>query len=145
MPYVLKSWQQRSSIPFPPASPDFHEYLFAILGHVFNHRAGSPGLLMPCAPNQEFQEDWREINPFSRQTIVQLSSVQIVGLRRDDSRRPEPSQAIRQNVCGYPFARLLELPKSSEPANHQITNNQQRPAVSKDLKGDAHRASRPAF
>ena len=52
---------------------------------------------------------------------------------------------LRQDVRRNPFARCLELLKGPEPADHQIANDQQRPAISKPLEGDTHRAAGPAF
>src|SRR5437868_2309887 len=42
-------------------------------------------------------------------------------------------------------AGLLELLKCPEAANHQITDDQQRPSISKPLKGDAHWTARPSL
>jgi len=66
-------------------------------------------------------------------------------LGRDDPRRLEFLQSVGQDVGGNSLARFLELPKRPEAANHQIADDQERPAIPEPLKRDAHRAAGPAL
>ena len=78
--------------------------------------------------------------PFLRQPVVHPSSIRLFHLRGDDPRRFELLQTVRQDVGGDPLARFLELLERPEPANHQIADDQQRPAIPKHLERDADRA-----
>ncbi len=142
---VPKFRYQWSRVPFPPSAPDFSKDFFAILLHFRDQSTGCCRLLVPRPPNEQFQKYRCQINPFLRQPVVHPSSIRLLRLRGDDPRRFELPQTVRQDVRGNPFARFPELLKCPEPANHQIADNQQRPAISKHLEGDTHRAAGPGF
>ena len=55
--------------------------------------------------------------------------------------RLELLQAVRQDIRGNPFSRFLELLKGVKSADHQVANDQQRPAIPESLEGDTDRAA----
>ena len=95
------------------------------------------------APDEQIQKHRRQIDAFLSEPVVHLPAIlrfdfgdqNVVGL--------EPAQAIGQNIGGDAFPRLLELPERTVAANHEIPDNQQRPAISQDVQRDAHWTSRP--
>src|SRR5579863_6501003 len=139
-----KFGQQGSWVPFLPPSPDFRQDLFAISRHLLDASAGQACLLVPRPPDEQLQKHRRQINPPLGQPVVYPACVRFLYLRDDNPGRFELPQTIRQDVGGNPFARSLKLLECSEPAHHQIANNEQRPAVSQHLERDTHGAARPA-
>ena len=53
----------------------------------------------------------------------------------------ELPQTIRKNIRGDPFTRFLKVLKGSVATHHQIADDEQRPAISKPLERDTHRAA----
>src|SRR5579872_1316529 len=116
-----------------------------MLRHILDQRTGGARLFVPRRPNEQLQKYWSQINSLLRQPVVHAPSVRLFFFGGNDSRGFELLQTVRQNVRSDPFARFLELLERPEATNHQVTNDQQRPAVSKDLERYTHRATRPAF
>src|SRR5882762_593579 len=137
---VPKLGQQRSRVPFSPPSPDFRQHFFATLLHVHDDSARGPRLLVPRPPDEQLQKDRRQINPLFRQPVVHSSSIRLLPLGGDDPRCFELLKTVRQDVGSNPLTRLFELPECPEPANHQIADDQKRPAIPKPLQRDTQRA-----
>lgn len=142
---IIESRQERRQVPLLPTPPGFGENRFAVFRHFRDESARRSGLLVPRPPNQHFQEDGGQVDPFFGQTVIHSSPIRFFRLRRDESRRLQLLQTVCQDVGGNPFPRFLKLLKCPKSTNHQIPNNQQRPPVSKQLESDAHRAAGPAF
>ncbi len=137
--------QERRRIPLAPPPPDFRNHLFAIVCHSRNQRAGRTRLLMARCPNEQLQKHRRQINSLLRQPVVHSAPVRFLFFGGNDPGHLEPLQAVRQNVGGNSFARFLELLERPEPANHQVADDEQRPAISKPLERDTYRAAGTAF
>src|SRR2546425_931661 len=73
------------------------------------------------------------------------SCLLLFGFRNQNSRRLELLQAVRQNVRSDAFTRLLEILKRAKSADHHIADDQQRPAIPENLKGDTDWAAGPAL
>jgi hypothetical protein len=136
---------QGSRVPFSPPSPGFSEEIFAVLLHGGDECARRRRLLVPRRPNMQVQEYRGQVNSFLRQPVIHPSSIGLLDFGGEDPRRLELLQTIGQDVRGNPFPRFLKLLKCPEPPDQQITDDQQRPAISKHLEGDAHRAVGAAF
>lgn len=142
---VFKPRQEGREVTFEPPPPDFAEDLLAILLHFGYESAGCARLFMPRAPNQQLKQDRRQINPFLRQPVLHFSSICFRRFRVNNGGRFKFLKTVRQDVRGNAFARFLEFLKRAESANHQIANNQQRPAIAELLERDTDRAAGPAF
>jgi len=137
--------QERRWIPLAPPPPDFCDHLFAIVCHFRNQRAGCTCLLMARRPNEQLQKHRSQVNSLLRQPVVHSAPVGFLLSGGNDPGRFEALQAVRQNVGGNSLARFLELLKRPEPANHQIADDEQRPAISKPVERDTYRAAGTAF
>jgi hypothetical protein len=108
-----------------PPSPDFRENFPAILLYLRDESAGCPCVLVPRAPNQQLQQNRRQVNSLLRQPVVHTPAISLLYFRGDDSSRFKLLETVRQNVGRDAFTRFLKLSESSEAANHQIADNQQ--------------------
>src|SRR5580692_775530 len=63
----------------------------------------------------------------------------------DDPGSFEPLQAVSQDVRRNTLSSALEFLEAAVRPHHQIADDQQRPAISKPLEADAHRAVGAAF
>ena len=104
---------------------------------IFSTRpSGRPRFLVPRAPNQQFQQYWRQIDPFLRQAVVYPSSVRLVHLRADDPRGFELPQPVRQDVGGDPFGRpwkSLNVRKPRTIRSRMISSDQRSPNISREM------------
>ncbi len=107
-----------SQVPFLPSTPDFRQDHFPILLQFVNESAGGPCLLVSRAPNEQIQEDRRQINSLSGQPVIHLPRVLLVHLRGDNSSRLKLVQTVGQNVRSDSFTRALELLECSVTADH---------------------------
>ena len=89
-----------------------------MLFHFYDESLRRSGLLMPRAPDQQFQQYRREINTLFRQPVIHSSRICFLRLGSDDPKGLKFLQTIRQNVRGNPFSGILELLECPEPANH---------------------------
>jgi len=136
---------QWSRIPFSPPPPHFSEYLLPILPHFYDQIARNSRLLVSRPPNQQFQQCRRQINPLLRQPVIHSSPVGNFRFCCNNPPGFQLPQTICQDICSDTFPGSLKLLKCPEAANHQITNDEQRPPISKPLEGDTHRTARPSF
>lgn len=142
---VSEFWQQWSEVAFLPAPPGFSQDFFATLLHFQDYGAGPAGQLMASSPNEQIQKHRGQVDSLLRQPVVCPSSVSFVRLGNDDSRCLKLLQSIAEDIRGDTFARFLKLLEGAEAAHHQIADNQERPAVSEDLKGDTDGAAGTLF
>ena len=138
---LVKSRYQWRQIPLLPSPTRFRKNLLAVAGHFVNEGAGSPRRLVPRTPYKQLQKHRRQIDAFLCQPIVYPTSVGFLRCSDDNSSRFELAQAVSQYVGGNAFARLLELLEGLEAANHQITNDQKRPAVPQRFKRNTDRTA----
>src|SRR3989442_1759087 len=136
---------QGSWIPLSPSSPYFSKKCIAVLCHPFNRRRRQSGSLVPRSPDEQLQQKRRKVNTFFGQPVVYSAGILLLGFRNQNSRRLELLQPVRQNVCGDAFTRLLEILKRAKSADHHIADDQQRPAIPENLKGDTDWAAGPAL
>lgn len=101
-------------------------------------------MLVTCSPDKQFQQNWREADAFFREPVIHTPAVCWLDFCRDDSRRLEPVQALRQDVGCDPLAGILKVLEAFKPSDHQIPHDQQRPAIPKSLQRKADRATRPS-
>lgn len=125
---------QWSRVARSPASPDFVEQSFAVLRHLLDQGARHFCVLVPRSPNQQLQQHRREINTFLRKAVIYPSTVGFVYLGRNYSCGFELLKPVRQNICRHAFTRFLKLLKSTVATDHEITNDQERPVVPKNLQ-----------
>ncbi len=135
----LKRRQEGRRVALLPPASHLGQYLFAILCHVGDHLARSARVLVLRSPYQQLQHDRRKINALRGEAIVQLATVQRIGFDGNDTRRPQALETIRQYVRRNAFAGVLKLLERVISANHQIADDQQRPAVPDFLQRDADR------
>src|SRR6266699_648994 len=136
---------QGSWISFPPSSPYFSKKCNAVLCHHFNRRRRQSRSLVPRSPDEQLQQNRRKVNTFFGQPVVYSAGILLLGFRNQNSRRLELLHAVRQNVRSDAFTRLREFLERAKSADHQIADDQQRPAIPENLKRDADRAAGPAF
>lgn len=53
--------QQRARVPLPPPAACFGQHLLPVLGHFLDGRARGPRLLVPRPPDQQVQQDRRQV------------------------------------------------------------------------------------
>jgi len=94
------------------------------------------------APEDQLHDDGREIDALGRQAIDHLAPVLGIAAGADDSGRLEALQALGQDVRGDPFVRGEELLVRLVAAQHEVADDQQRPAVTEDLQRDVDGARR---
>jgi len=128
-----------------PAPPGFGENLLAILLHFIYHGAGRTRFFVPRAPDEQFQKNRRKIDSLLREAVIHLAPIRFFDSSGDNPRQLKFAQTIRQNIGGNRLARSLEFPECPVAANHQIANDQQRPAVSENFERDAYRTIRSMF
>jgi hypothetical protein len=133
---------QRPVIPLGPTAANFRKDRRAILGHGIDSRARRFGWLVPCAPDQQFEQNRSKVDSLFREPINDAPSVCRIRLRSDNFSLLQLSQAICQDVRRDSLSGLLKLPVRSKSAHHHVANNQQRPAVSKYFERYADRATR---
>lgn len=109
--------------------------------HVIDNSAGRARILVTRPPHQQFQHYWSEVDSLLGKTIVHAATVGFVGFREDDSSFLKPQETSGQDVSCDSLTRLLELLECAVAANHEIANDQQRPAISEPLERDADRTS----
>jgi hypothetical protein len=100
---------------------------------------------MPGSPDQQIQQDRRKVDALLRQPVVHATAISALRLGGDDATGLEPLQSVGQDVAGDAFARLLKLLEGVVAANHQITHDQQRPAIAENLQANIDRASGTMF
>jgi len=101
------------------------------------------GLLVPCRPQDHFREHRREIDAFCGKRINHFSAVGSVSFRGDNSVGFQAAKAVRQDIAGDFFIRFKEFVKAAVSANHHVSQDQERPAISQHLDGNIERAARP--
>ena len=119
--------------------------MLAISCHRLEQATGCAGVRVPGAPDQQLPKDRRQIDSFLRQPVAHASSIRRILLRGDDVSRFELAQAVRQDVRRDSLTGLLKFLERPETTNHQIANDQKRPAVADDLQRNADRALRTAL
>lgn len=92
---------------------------------------------MARTPKQQFEQDRRKINPLLREAVANAPPVGLVRLSGDDPGGGKLAEPVRKNVGRDALARLLKLLEGTKPANHQVANNQKRPAISENLERNA--------
>src|SRR5579872_1250074 len=132
-----KTRQKWNRVPFPPTPPHFHQNFFAVRRHFLYDGIRGAGFLVSRPPNQQIQNHGRQIDSLLRQPVIHFSSVALFRFRRDDPRRGELVQAVRQNVRRDFLVRFLKLFERVESAHHHVANDQQRPAISQRFERDA--------
>ena len=130
-------WEDGRGVVLLPAPANFREYGIAILRHLCDDLTGRAGFLMICAPDQNFQKDRGEIDAFLREPVEPAAGVFRVGLGGEDACVLQFAQAIRKDVGGDAFATLLKVFETAEASDHEVADDEQGPAVSKDFKRDA--------
>src|SRR5256885_13184162 len=136
---------QRPGVVIFPAPPYFAQQCLTALGHLLDHGTRRLCVLVPRSPNQQFQKQRRKINTFCGKPVIYPSPVATVHLGCDYSRGFKLLEAISEDVGSDVLARLRKLLESSKAANHQVANNQQRPAITQNLQRDAYWTSRAAL
>jgi hypothetical protein len=96
-------------------------------------------------PQDHFREHRRQVNPFGCQLVNQLPSVPRVRCSGDDPIRSQPAQAICQDVRRDPLVALHKLLVRSEPSEHHVADDQQRPAIAQHLHRSVQWTLRPAL
>jgi hypothetical protein len=120
---------QRSGITFAPAAPNLGQEMRPMLIHLRDESPWRSRFLVPRAPHQKFKEHGREIDSFLRELVNDLSFVDRIRFRNDDSGFAEFAKAMGQDVAGNAFAGFLKLLERAKAANHQVADNEQSPAV----------------
>lgn len=82
-------------------------------------------MLMARSPDQQIQQDRRQIYPFARQTIVDPSPVSVFTFPRKNAGLFKLLQAVGKNICRNPFPGFLEFLERAVSAHHQVTHDQQ--------------------
>jgi hypothetical protein len=96
---------------------------------------------VPGTPNEQVQEDRRQVNSFLREAVIDLPPIGLFRFRGDDAGGLEIPESVREDVGGDTFTRFLEFLKSAEAADHEIADDEERPAIAQEFEGDADRAS----
>lgn len=113
--------------------------------HVVDDATGRARILVTRPPHQQFQHYRSEINSLFGQAIIYATAVGFVGFLRDDSCAFQTTQTVGQNVGCDSLTRLLKLLERPVATNHQVANDQQRPAIAESLERDADGASGTRF
>lgn len=124
-----------------PSAADFGEDGIAVLSHVRDDFAGCTGFFVICAPDKNFQQDRGEVDSFIREPVEHAACIFRIGFGGEDACILEPAQAIREDIGGDAFTTFLKVFETAEAADHEITHEEQGPAISEDFKRDADRAS----
>jgi hypothetical protein len=98
------------------------------------------GFLMPRGPDQQIQENGGQIDALLGQAVVHFSTIGLLVLGRDDSGGLQFLETVRQNIAGDPFPGFQKLFIRSIAANHQISHDEQRPAIAQHFQRNAYRA-----
>ena len=89
---------------------------------------------MLCAPDQEFQQYRRQVDSFFREPVFFLPPVRWIAFGLYNSRSAQSTQPVRENIRRNPFPGVFEVSERAEAAYHQISHDQQRPPIPKDLQ-----------
>ena len=88
---------------------------------------------MAGSPKQQFQQQGREVNTSFCEAIFYFSPVSLVFVGRQDAREQKLTEPRGQYVAGDAFARGLELLKTPVPTYHHVADDEERPAVAKNI------------
>ena len=127
---------------FPPSLAHGSQELF-LAGLHLPHEWLVAGFFMSCRPHHHFGKNRREVDSFCGERINHFSAVGSVSFRGDNSVGFQTAQAVRQNIAGDFFIGLQEFVKAAVSANHHVSQDQERPAISQHLDGSIERAARP--
>jgi len=86
------------------------------------------------SPDQQFQQDRSKSDSLGRQAIMDAPAVARYRLRRQNASGSEFVKAVRENVGGNSLSRALEFMETPVSAHHQVTDDQQRPAVAEQVQ-----------
>lgn len=92
---------------------------------------------VPGTPQGEFDEDGGEIDSIFSELVDELLSVRGMVRLDHQSHTGEASQAIGEDVGRDPFSGPKELPEFPETPEHQVANDQQRPAIADKIQRQA--------
>jgi len=102
------------------------------------------GFFVVGSPEDHFGEDGREFDAFAGERIGELAAVGGVARGFDDAGLLEFAEAIGEDVGGNFFVGVEELLESVEAADHDVADDEERPAVAKHFDGRVERAVRTA-
>src|SRR5713226_3455322 len=129
-----RAGDERSGAPFFPIPADLGEKLLASCPHLANRSGRGVRRLVLRAPEDQLHEDGGEVDALGRQAIDHLAPVLRIAAGADDSGCFEALQALGQDVRGDPFVRGEELLIRAVAAQHEVADDQQRPAVTEYLQ-----------
>jgi hypothetical protein len=132
----------RWSLSLSPAFPHSRQKLLLVPLHLPDQRLIA-GVFMRRRPEDHFCEHRREVDSFSRQPVNQLPSIGRIRPGSDDSVSDQFAQAVRQDVRGYAFVALHEFLIGTEPAQHHVADDQERPAIAQHLDRSIQWTLRP--
>jgi hypothetical protein len=125
---------------FRPSLAHGSQELF-LAGLHLPHERLVAGFFVSCRPHHHFRKNRREVDSFCGERINHFSAVGSVPFRGDNSVGFQTAQAVRQNIAGDFFIGLKEFVKAAVAANHHVSQDQERPAISKHLDGSVERAA----
>lgn len=125
-----------------PAFADICQYPFAIGPHRFDNLGWSTGVFVASGPEHDLDQGGREIEPLLRQRVQRATRIERTRLAGDHAGSFESAEAIRQYVACDTFACAEEFLECAQFLEHQVTNDQQRPAIAEKIQGDADRTIR---
>lgn len=116
--------------------PDLSDEALSLVDQASHDFRWGRGLLVLGRPNDHLNQDRQQIEPLGCRPIADDSRVSLRSGSRDDAMFPERFETIRENVRGDAFIAFLKLLECRQALDHQVSENQQRPAVAQDFQGD---------
>jgi hypothetical protein len=123
----------------------FGEDLLAVVLHVGDDGTGCSGLLVLCAPDEKIEKDRGQIDALFSEAVVDAAGVVCVGLGGKDAGGFEGAETVGEDVGCDAFAGCLELLEGAVGPDHEVADDEQRPAVSEYLERDADGTAGSAF
>jgi hypothetical protein len=136
---------QRSLVALSPAPPDFSQQSFAVLRHLLDQGTRRFCVLVPRSPNQQLQQHRRQINTFLCKAVIYPSPVRFVHLGRDYSCGFELLKPVCQDIRRHALTRFFKFLERPIASDHEIADDQERPAVPKNLQRNAYWTARSMF
>lgn len=134
-------WKKRCRVPLGPAAAGLAKDGGAILAHLGHQLAGRSCLLVLRAPEQKFQKNRRELDTFLREPVVDPARVSFFRFGGNDSGCFKFFEPGGKNVGGDAFTGVLELFEGGIAADHEVADDEQRPAVAELFECDADRTA----
>ena len=141
----VKLRDKRGRIPLAPAARDFGQNFVPFFFHFQDQRAGRARFLVACSPDQQIEQYGGEVDSFLRQAVVHLAGVVGLDFPLEDSAVFQLLQTVGEHIGCDAFAGLLKFFERLVAAHHQITDDQQRPAVAEDFQANIDRAAGAVF